>query len=96
MRGGSLRRYHTPAMFGRGLKEHVIAEVGPIIIESTQSYVQIDLRLKTAATTPGLSDGDDAASDNTATKYVYQVNNLSHSIFKNITMALNGRQINPN
>ena len=83
-------------MCGRGLKEDVISEVGPIIIESTQSYVQIDLRLKTAATTPGLSDGDDAASDNTATKYVYQVNNLSHSIFKNITMALNGRQIYPN
>ena len=58
--------------------------------------MQINLRLKTAATTPGLSDGDDAASDNTATKYVYQVNNLSHSIFKNITMALNGREINPN
>ena len=95
MRGGSLRRYHTPAMCGRGLKD-VISEVGPIIIESTQSYVQIDLRLNTAATTPELSDGDDAASDNTATKYIYQVNNLAHSIFKNITMALNGRQINPN
>ena len=78
------------------IKRTCDSEVGPIIIESTQSYVQIDLRLKTAATTPGLSDGDDAASDNTATKYVYQVNNLSHSIFKNITMALNGRQINPN
>ena len=78
-----------PAMRGRGLKEDVISEVGPIIIESTQSYMQIDLRLKTAATTPGLPDGDDAASDNTATKYVYQVNNLSHSINKNITMALN-------
>ena len=46
MRGGSLWRYHTPAMCGRGLKEDVISEVGPIIIESTQSYVQIDLRLK--------------------------------------------------
>ena len=55
-------------MCGRGLKEHVISEVGPIVIESAQSYVQINLRLKTAATTPGLSDGDDAASDNTATK----------------------------
>ena len=33
-------------MCGRGLKEDVISEVGPIIIESTQSYVQIDLRLK--------------------------------------------------
>lgn len=83
-------------MCGRGLKEDVISEVGRIIIESTQSYVQIDLRLKTAATTPGLSDGDDTASDNTATKYVYKVNNLSHSIFNNITMALNGQQINPN
>ena len=83
-------------MYGRGFKEDVISEVGPIIIESTQSYVHVDVRLNTSATTPGLSDGNDAASDNTATKYVYQVNNLSHSIFKNITMALNGRQINPN
>lgn len=45
MRGGRLRRYHTPAMGGRGLKEHVISEVGPIVIESAQSYVQINLRL---------------------------------------------------
>ena len=96
MRGGRLRRYHTPAMCGRGLKELVISEVGLIVIESAQSYVQINLRLKTATTTLGLSDGDNAASDNTATKYVYQVNNLSHSIFKHITMALNGRQINAN
>ena len=36
MTGGSITRYHTPAMQERGLKEDVISEVGPITIESSQ------------------------------------------------------------
>ena len=36
MTGGGITRYHTPAMQGRGLKEDVISEVGPITIESSQ------------------------------------------------------------
>ena len=36
MTGGIITRYHTPAMQGRGLKEDVISEVGPITIESSQ------------------------------------------------------------
>ena len=36
MTSGSITRYHTPAMQGRGLKEDVISEVGPITIESSQ------------------------------------------------------------
>ena len=36
MTGGSITRYHTPAMQRRGLKEDVISEVGPITIESSQ------------------------------------------------------------
>ena len=35
MTGGSITRYHTPAMQGRGLKD-VISEVGPITTESSQ------------------------------------------------------------
>ena len=34
MTGGSITRYHTPAMQGRGLKG-VISEAGPITIESS-------------------------------------------------------------
>ena len=36
MTDGSITRYHTPAMQGRGLKEDVIFEVGPVTIESSQ------------------------------------------------------------
>ena len=40
-------------------------------MELNQIDVQIDVRLNAAATTAGLTDVIDAASDNTATKYVY-------------------------
>ena len=36
MTGGSITRYHTPAMKGRGLKEDGISEVGPITTESSK------------------------------------------------------------
>ena len=36
MTGGSITRYHTPAMQERGLKEDGISEVGPITTESSQ------------------------------------------------------------
>ena len=43
MTGGSITRYHTPAMQGRGLKEDVISEVGPITIESSQKVLSKEL-----------------------------------------------------
>ena len=36
MTDGSMTRYHTPAMQGRGLKEDGISEAGSITIESSQ------------------------------------------------------------
>ena len=42
MTGGIIMRYHKPATQGRGLKEDVISEVGPVTIESSQKALTME------------------------------------------------------
>ena len=63
-------------------------------VDLNRSYFEFELRLNTAATNPGITADDDTKSTAGASKYIYQVNNLAHSILKNIGVKLNGHQLN--
>ena len=54
-----------------------------------RSYFVIDLRLYTSATN-GISADANAASDANDTRFVYAVNNLAHTLFKQINLRFNG------
>ena len=58
-------------------------------VDLNRSYFVIDLRLYSSATN-GIVADDNAASDGDDTKYVYAVNNLAHTIFKQINLRFNG------
>ena len=58
-------------------------------VDLNRSYFVIDLRLCTAATN-GISADANAASDGDDTKFTYAVNNLAHTIFKQINVRFNG------
>ena len=54
-----------------------------------RSFFVIDLRLSTAATNSIVADAN-SASDDDDTKFTYAVNNLAHTIFKQINVRFNG------
>ena len=58
-------------------------------VDLNRSYFVIDLRLYSSATN-GIVADDNAASDGDDTKFVYAVNNLAHTIFKQINLRFNG------
>ena len=58
-------------------------------VDLNRSYFVIDLRLYSSATN-GIVADHNAASDADDTKFVYAVNNLAHSIFKQINLRFNG------
>ena len=58
-------------------------------VDLNRSYFVIDLRLYSSATNGIVADGN-AASDADDTRFVYAVNNLAHSIFKQINLRFNG------
>ena len=58
-------------------------------VDLNRSYFVIDLRLYSSATNGVVADGN-AASDADDTRFVYAVNNLAHSIFKQINLRFNG------
>ena len=58
-------------------------------VDLNRSYFIIDLRLYSSATN-GIVADDNAASDGDDTKFVYAVNNLAHTLFKQINLRLNG------
>ena len=58
-------------------------------VDLNRSYFVIDLRLYSSATN-GIVADDNAASDGDDTKFVYAVNNLAHTLFKQINLRFNG------
>jgi len=54
-----------------------------------RSFFIIDLRLYSSATNGIIADAN-SASDANNTKFTYAVNNLGHSIFKQINLRFNG------
>ena len=58
-------------------------------VDLNRSYFVIDLRLSTAAQN-GIVADENAASDANNTKFTYAVNNLAHTIFKQINVRFNG------
>ena len=93
----SLRKYkmtmYTPVSVGINPSEIVIPALDDYV-DLNRSYFEFELRLNTAATNPGITADDDTKSTAGASKYIYQVNNLAHSILKNIGVKLNGHQLN--
>ena len=93
----SLRKYkmtiYTPVSVGINPSEIVIPLLDDYV-DLKRIYFEFELRLNTAATNPGITADDDTKSTAGASKYIYQVNNLAHSILKNIGVKLNGHQLN--
>ena len=58
-------------------------------VDLNRSYFVIDLRLYSSSTNGIVADGN-AASDGDDTRFVYAVNNLAHTIFKQINLRFNG------
>ena len=58
-------------------------------VDLNRSYFVIDLRLYSSATNGIVADAN-SASDGDNTKFVYAVNNLAHTIFKQINLRFNG------
>ena len=58
-------------------------------VDLNRSYFVIDLRLSTAVTNGIVADAN-SASDANNTKFTYAVNNLAHTIFKQINVRFNG------
>ena len=58
-------------------------------VDLNRSYLVIDLRLYSSATNGIVADAN-SASDGDNTKFVYAVNNLAHTIFKQINLWFNG------
>ena len=58
-------------------------------VDLNRSYFVIDLRLSTAGQN-GIVADENAASDANNTKFTYAVNNLAHTIFKQINVRFNG------
>ena len=58
-------------------------------VDLNRSYFVVDLRLSTAGQN-GIVADDNAASDANNTKFTYAVNNLAHTIFKQINVRFNG------
>ena len=58
-------------------------------VDLNRSYFVVDLRLSTAGQN-GIVADENAASDANNTKFTYAVNNLVHSIFKQINVRFNG------
>ena len=58
-------------------------------VDLNRSYFVIDLRLYSSSTN-GIVADDNAAWDTDDTKFTYAVNNLAHTIFKQINLRFNG------
>ena len=58
-------------------------------VDLNRSYFVIDLRLSTSGNNGIVADAN-AASDANNTKFTYAVNNLAHTIFKQINLRFNG------
>ena len=58
-------------------------------VDLKRSYFVIDLRLYSSSQNGIVADGN-AASDANNTRFVYAVNNLAHTIFKQINLRFNG------
>ena len=58
-------------------------------VDLNRSYFVIDLRLYSSATNGIVADAN-AASDGDDTRFVYAVNNLAHTLFKQINLRFNG------
>ena len=58
-------------------------------VDLNRSYFVVDLRLSTAGQN-GIVADENAASDANNTKFTYAVNNLAHTIFKQINVRFNG------
>ena len=58
-------------------------------VDLNRSYFVVDLRLSTAGQN-GIVADENAASDANNTKFTYAVNNLVHTIFKQINVRFNG------
>ena len=58
-------------------------------VDLNRSYFVIDLRLSTSGTNGIVADAN-SASDANNTKFTYAVNNLAHTIFKQINVRFNG------
>ena len=58
-------------------------------VDLNRSYFVVDLRLSTAGNN-GIVADENAASDANNTKFTYAVNNLAHTIFKQINVRFNG------
>ena len=59
MRGGSLRRYHTPVVTpreGKGLAEELIKIAGPLIVQQAQAGLQDICKEDTVWSTPGRTE----------------------------------------
>ena len=58
-------------------------------VDLNRSYFVVDLRLSTSGQNGIVADAN-AASDANNTKFTYAVNNLAHTIFKQINVRFNG------
>ena len=58
-------------------------------VDLNRSYFVVDLRLSTSGTNGIVADAN-SASDANNTKFTYAVNNLAHTIFKQINVRFNG------
>ena len=58
-------------------------------VDLNRSYFVVDLRLSTAGQNGIVADAN-SASDANNTKFTYAVNNLAHTIFKQINVRFNG------
>ena len=58
-------------------------------VDLNRSYFVVDLRLYSSSTNGIVADAN-AASDANNTRFVYAVNNLAHTIFKQINLRFNG------